>query len=1702
MKKYTLNEEGAVMGGMDAPVPVKLPYVAEPVRSGGGVINNITYNIDNSQRTWNGGSFVKDGLGWFKTNWKAIAIAAGTAALVAGLIALISKLTKSIKLRYNKCVRTLARAQHDFTLEEKGLDMKAIMPGVGSALADKLSYLFTRIGRGKSSRSTNANNNIGLYPFCNKFISETNDDYTTAVSAFNKIKLASDESSEGGNSSESFNGKVYGSFREAIMSDYITESADGKQHVDESVLAMASAGISLASMAVKAGKFILSRKNKEGKSEEKAVQVTKESTREICYAIMLNYLDKYINVEQVFKQIGINTASLSDIDKSSCDKLAMMLKKYSKPEPNVVTKQYNRVKAAYDGMLKHYYNIGYGIIGNFKKYTEAKDEKHENLLVSANEKLTNMWDSQKDTYDNNFSHVIIEITSSEPYQNYLNFIVEKVIPVFKSGIAGDADYVLDTYPRRGEMYVVRQSLAQDNLPDGKPVELKGKAAIVIVDAFDLQKKEITFSFVGGIEEGGYSVDDHGIAKVEMSKLDRDAYKTDDEKQRQHKLPYPKWLALDPCLTTESSIRINEIGSGETETDGKTNNFYVFDSNAESVLNVNANVSLTQITNIVLIIGDSLTPKNIFNIQLKEPKTSEEIKKLFDENSEKLKLAAPDQKALPMQKNEIAGYLMPGKSSAVEASYEEVPTIVDKILKGDIDAKSSEEFSTIYSRENDNGKEYLYAIGIRKKKEGEENKTENPTDKAMSMVENPKNRQEREQNDNLESGNGGNADVNSSVKYEFSNELNESLKKLNSLYSNALFEDGEESNNLVDDTKKEESNNSQITADGENGNEKMFTTIIYVVENKEGKRTGYKFNVDAEFSVAEFAEKVKAFKTPFTEANDQEKLLKEFINGSDKWGDAGNTKLDSIEEDIDKVDKGGEEDDIDVKDDGKSGEVKTITAIYTKTYQSEDNSKKYPMFAFGFSNVNVESVNNIDRQHLNDDINESINYAINEGLKDNIKSVVDKLKDKGINTWQAIKKWFKEHAANKTKKGISIADAMKHAFDDWGDVFKEAGVDDYNPSDDKEPEFNFDSDDNKDDNGKYNVIKPDDENAKESKVSGIMVAKNVDGEYVSIKYILTNESTVDAINTALTDNGFEHSDRYDDNAELLEHLVDKVQSSAKNEEKINLEAFGEALKKFENGEDGDSDSNVNYDEVSKKIFDVVNKIDGIDNKDNYELTPSLGEDGNTANGPSVYALKSDKCPDGKRPISVSMGVETKDGKDIFTLVLPVLTHDDNGNIEEHSEPNIVLYVMGKDNKAYRLSSNIDENSIKESIEKLVNAAKNGEKIEDGLFDTNIATDKGGDNSDEAKSKIEADIKTLSGMIEYKQGSTSADIRNAEEKKDNPNVSTEESIKYSFLNSINESSSPELVALKQAYRLSNALNEDDTQSNAGGWVLKSGKTSEENGNVIVEVNNGTLKVTFTDVYFTIGGTEDFFSFYLSHDATDNKNYVMSCADDKVKSNGVDNVDGGAMLNMCSEIVEGLKKSHNDFKFSDGKSGNLKKPQITQQPAKDASGNQQPAQQPNKGNGSNGVENRDKAAPNSYTSGGEEYSSLQIEYDVNDVVFESSESNINVSRYINKQGKGWYVLSESYYDDGYGYTSKLENSSYRNRLKTRDDFTTFAKSFVNAKFAKLEPEMNFTVVSNQSYKPSIITPLCECIVVVKFDKNDNVMYKHYLGKRIISK
>ena len=478
--------------------------------------------------------------------WKQIAIVAGAAALIAALVALFKGASKSIKLRFNKSVRTLARMQKDFTMNKKGLDMRAVLPGVGSKLNDFFTRVFSGFAFMHNSDKGIMNNKsaqklksgvIGLYPFCDMYEEEINNDYKMAQKVFSNIAAAGEElkhNNVSSKSDESFNGKVYQSFAEAFGAGQLNESK--AENMNESVMALAA----LAPMVIRGGMYVVN-KYKDGKKEkggEVTVQVTKQSTREMCYAIMNNFFEKYISFEQVSKKMGVDIQGLSDIDKSSIDKMRQVVKAYSNPNGASVVKQYKRMKDAYDKMCKHYFNIGDGIIVNFKKYTKADDEKHENLLVAANEKLQAMWDQQKDQYDNLFPYVLNEIISHSSYQAYIDFILESVLPVFASGIAGDADYVLDVMPKKGDYFLLQQTNQADN-------NIGNKVVCKITQDFNSEDKSIGMTLIA-LYKGNPTFEADGTCTLDTDpeNFDRKAYKKEPVT-----LPYNKFMALDPHQVT-------------------------------------------------------------------------------------------------------------------------------------------------------------------------------------------------------------------------------------------------------------------------------------------------------------------------------------------------------------------------------------------------------------------------------------------------------------------------------------------------------------------------------------------------------------------------------------------------------------------------------------------------------------------------------------------------------------------------------------------------------------------------------------------------------------------------------------------------------------------------------------------------------------------------------------------------------------------------------------------------------------------------------------------------------------------------------------------------------------------------------------------------------------------------------------------------
>ena len=498
------------------------------------------------------------------------------AVAVAGVIALIKTLGNTIKARFRKCAKVLYRMQKDFGTKENGMDMKAVLPGVGSKIMDWLGMLWgSKTGKGKNKGA------LGLRPFVDNYKNELSADYQEARKAFNMIASAGkgidvkkgEEQTSGkmNNLQGESQAVIYSSFSEMLKSEPLNE--------EETALNEAlgvGAIVALGSVAIRGGMYLFSKKDKNGNDagSAKAVQVTHQSTREICYSILNMFFSKYFNMKAVSEKMGMNVDSLGDIDKSNVDKFAKLAQAMKQEQASGKgSKMYARVEKNYNQMIDAYVRIANNVVNNFEKYTKnskGKDgkvktlsEKDSNLLVASVEKLRAEVNRQEDGYRNNFFRVVNAIITSPEYTTYLDFIIKDVIPVFKTGLASDADFVLDIVPKAGEYYILHQSNQQTELADGDTA--KENVVLARVLGFDQSGEKsknpvIKFARVALLKDPGSltrnSKNEYDMSSYKEENLDRTAFgqargENADRSQNGDnvELTYNKWMALDPIIAT-------------------------------------------------------------------------------------------------------------------------------------------------------------------------------------------------------------------------------------------------------------------------------------------------------------------------------------------------------------------------------------------------------------------------------------------------------------------------------------------------------------------------------------------------------------------------------------------------------------------------------------------------------------------------------------------------------------------------------------------------------------------------------------------------------------------------------------------------------------------------------------------------------------------------------------------------------------------------------------------------------------------------------------------------------------------------------------------------------------------------------------------------------------------------------------------------
>lgn len=469
-------------------------------------------------------------------------IAISALIIGGGIYAAIKALGNTIKSRFRKCAKVLWNMQKDFVSED-GLDMKKVLPGVGNWFTDLWAKIFYGPKSGQSDNITGSANSgaIGVQPFIHRYFAEITNDYHSAVNAFNSIAIAGRVKS----SNESV-GK-FNSFREALLSK-INEGTE-----NDTSRTSFNNKINPKNIYNNGGNLCY----KNGSTEVK-INVTKESTREVASAIMAMFLNKYTNADKIYKKLGIDT--LGEIDSKNIENFTKVINMYKgdilREKEGNGAKLYGRMREAYNKMIDAYISIGNRVIKNFEKYTKNKkgeanksnidqkglSEKDDNLLFASVKKLDAKWDQQKDYFKNNFDKIVLAVVQSKDYQAYINFIIEKVLPIFKTGEAGNADIVLDITPKKGEKYIIRQTRDDSTTKSG--LTLSGNVAIAEIENFDFKKQEIKFKLYGKINNPRaikVSGKNKAAYSVEPDNIDTDAYAG----REPIIMSYHAFMSLDP-----------------------------------------------------------------------------------------------------------------------------------------------------------------------------------------------------------------------------------------------------------------------------------------------------------------------------------------------------------------------------------------------------------------------------------------------------------------------------------------------------------------------------------------------------------------------------------------------------------------------------------------------------------------------------------------------------------------------------------------------------------------------------------------------------------------------------------------------------------------------------------------------------------------------------------------------------------------------------------------------------------------------------------------------------------------------------------------------------------------------------------------------------------------------------------------------------
>lgn len=740
----------------------------------------------------------------------------GTADGIASFIGDVATLgllsRKTIKGRFRKTVKTLYKLQKDFGGSEKGLDMNDAFKGQGSRLMDMLMRVFFVGNKYSSKGGTGA---IGIIPLVNNYRNELKRDFVDAVKTYNMIATAGKQPKDLGAIKDSYVPE-YKSFAEAYKARMLNESAYQREDLYETLTDFI-AEANTTKTTYSAGKYIMYSVDKDGNLKpSQAVQVTPESTREICYSIMNIFFSKYFNMKNVSKKFGIDVNSLSDIDKSNVDKFTKVIKSLiiEQSDNNIASKMFARVEKRYESIVSSYKVIAKKVIENFDKYsrlnkdgeTKALSEKDDNLLTSATTKLYEKLKEQIDIYDNNFYRVVNAIIATPEYTKYMKFIIDTIIPVFTTGNAGDADFILDTLPKAGEFFIVRQT--RDKNVSNTSISVDGTAALVKILSIDnkgnnskspiVQIQRIgLFKPVKGHEGGQITIDNNGSVDYKSIDfktsviLDRTAFSrsVNDNSGDTQTVPYNKWLAIDPVPVTnyseagENTETKNDndiVTLGRTLKDGSAEYVFIIPNGTnDSSDNSGNNVAKTGTGETV---SKEFEPDAVMNeTENADNKTVNTIRVLIKDNQSRTQSAIDIKPTQDIGINDIIGMLKKSNFINIEQNKAEaIKAEAEKVKVNDTKQPNNENevIAIINNIKGDDKSANNDNTG------GSQGVNGNNLNKDNTQVQNPQT-STAQQELNKQSENGQNVSTSFTIQY-VSPAINESMTAVK-LVRNAVFE---------------------------------------------------------------------------------------------------------------------------------------------------------------------------------------------------------------------------------------------------------------------------------------------------------------------------------------------------------------------------------------------------------------------------------------------------------------------------------------------------------------------------------------------------------------------------------------------------------------------------------------------------------------------------------------------------------------------------------------------------------------------------------------------------------------------------------------------------------------------------------------------------------------------------------------------------